>query len=152
MSCPEAKGNPWDKVIFVWEKSTLSWQLLSAACEWWLNMLLVCQDELNRVYFDMNMESRFWLRGAVNLFDLQSSELPQSITLLVRFWVELIVLLVVGVDLVNWSLSFISREFPVPSSIYSTSNKKDVVAFKWYRSIRRHREATQLVSLRVSSC
>lgn len=72
MSSPEAKGNLWDKVILVWEKSTLSWQLLSAACDWWLNMLLVCQDQSNILYFDINMECRFWWRAAVNLFDLLS--------------------------------------------------------------------------------
>lgn len=74
MSSPKAKGNPRDKVIFVCERSTLSWQVLSAACEWWLNKFLVCQDEQNREYFDINTESRYWWRAAVNPFDLQSSE------------------------------------------------------------------------------
>lgn len=52
------------------ERSALSWQLLSAACEWWLNQFLVCQDEQGKVYFDINTDRRIWWRGAVNLFDL----------------------------------------------------------------------------------
>ena len=55
---------------------------------------------------------------------------PRALSL-VRFHVEFVLL--VGVNLVNWSLSFISREFPVPPSIWLIKKRM----LKWNRNLRR---------------
>ena len=89
----------------------------------------------------------------MNLFDpFGPLRLPPSVTLPVRFCLELVIIgCGCGVGKPILKVSY-PGSFSVASSIQSMCDKRDVVAFKRNRSIGRHREATQPVSLCMSAC
>lgn len=127
---------------WVWEMHI---ELSAPFGEWWLNTFLVCQDEQNREYFDINMEGWFWRRCAVNLFDLQSSEVDPE-----HYF---------ACQILSWACRVISCEcgfgklilkFHIPG-VFSPRAFKPVTQ-RWRNRCccihvlqKHHREATQLV-------
>ena len=99
-------------------RNTSSWQPLSEA--WWLDTLPLCQDEQTRGCFDTNMESGFWWSSSVNRFDLQPPRGGLRAPRRSDWVVCLLCYCFVGVDLVSWSTTLISGEFPSASQQHLT--------------------------------